>query len=500
MGDIDIKYARNFLDRINAIQHKGKNISFYFNWNGYNFWHFYQQSVLQDLKYFSRSKKVEKDYKSPLIKKVISGLFLNAVSWVSLIWKMLLVKNEIIIYGIDKINSKFFSDPRQDFLYDYFIKNEINFFEFLHVSKGKNARINFLKRKRPVFYIESTRAIADFLGKFLMNRPHAIDFSQLDLSDFSTKNEKEEVRKIISKCYELYFLSLFRIRLYSFIFRFIKPKVIFLIDDGRHYYYEIILAAKKTKIPTISFQHGKIDRHYVGWFLNSNFDGKYVFPDEYYLWSEYWISELLRFKTFIPMENMFVGGNKFRSSDDRVKKKEVDLRSEDNKTYVILPHEISSPHLEIGEYIKKIVLCDKFKFVLKLRPNLTNNKKESLLYGLDESTLQKIIIDFDIEPYLSKKCVAIGVYSTVLYDVLNDLVPVGILETSSDYGIDMVQNDLANTIERNSDICKKLEEISSLDIDKLMERKNKVFGLQNVTLQNTLDNLVKKYGINIAKN
>jgi hypothetical protein len=412
----DYKKSLALLQQINEIQIDGKSLRSFFVVHGYDMWESYQMSLFADIK---RWTVYPNDYKRDKKSRAsVLRILLLIESLVALIFK----KPDVLVYTIDKISSKTAeNDVRIDSLYEVLTTHKIKYLEIVHAVSGTVTLGNFLTRKRLVVYLE-----AFMFGSCKFE--HTVDLHNFE--------DKEFVLHLIKK----YYHRLCTTKHINKIFTFIRPKAVWGIDDVRHT-GELLIAAKEKKIPTYLFQHGHFTKYHVGW-LSSGIS-KYKIPRADYIvvWNEYWKKELIRLGTYYPEQSIIIGGEKT--------KKKIAIETSTTLS-VLIPYETDAPKEEVKKYIAALKL-NNIRVYLKVRNDISHTRQVEEYGGDIESVT-------DIVPVTA----IVGVYSTLLYDALGT-IPVGILDTSMDYGLGMVENGLAGIVRLNS----LKQDILNLKITKL---------------------------------
>jgi hypothetical protein len=487
----DFSHALSFLDKLNNVSVDGKNISSYFLWREYNLWHFYQSVLFRDIQKFDKNLSFDKEDNFSW-RGFFSGFVLFLISILKILFS-LFNNPKAFVYGIDKYSKPYGADPRMDDLYDYLKSNNVSYLEILHSFSGSDARRNLKLRKRGAVYVEAFDFLWSFLNliNFVENPQYSL-IERVDLSAFTDESERKFAKKLLLRYMRLRSVSIMKMRWYERIFKIIKPRIMFLIDDGRYHYYELILAAKFSGVETVAIQHGQFNKYFlVGWLEENSFVGKYSFPDRYFLWSEYWKKELINFKTFIPKDNLIISGYPKKAIPPKTITNVN--KSSDENLYVVLPYETSAPREQVQSYLRKIIDCRGVVLIFKLRPGSdpSSQIKEYLFSKQDEN---KIIVVNSMDDYFDKKVVAVGVYSTFLYEMILREIPVAILDTSFDHSEGMIRNKLADLIVRDDTMCDKLFELSSLPKEE-RERRRLVLGVDsNKKLYDAFVDVGLKYG------
>ena len=480
--EFDYKFSLNFLKRINEAVYKNHNFYNSFVFKDYDLWHSYQMLIFADIKqyskygesYFCKNKKV-----LVKIKNFIFGCFSIFISTLAILI-LILKRKKIIIYSVDRINSKYKSDLRIEAIYNFLYENNLKYTEFFHTIFGKDFLKNFLIRKRFSIYMEGF----DFLYSIFYKRNSFSGIENIiNLDQFSSK-EKSLAIFILTKYFYYKDISKFKISIFSKILKVSSVKALFTIDDVR-YYNELILACKINNIKTYAVQHGHFTKYHVGWLYNNFSKKKIIKPNKLLVWSDYWKRELLRLGTYFSFKDIEVGGvNKIKIIKKYKKGKRID-----KSINLLIPYEADAPKKEVKGYMDKFINLGGVKIFFKVRSDVLK-RKQLEDYGIYNGYNKKIIVVSDMEKVIDKIDIVVGVYSTFLYDVILYKKPVLILSTSMDYGYGMIKNNLANIISENEkDLLKRLLEIKNINYATLIKRREILFGKSISNLKNTLNKI-----------
>ncbi|MEK7194224.1 MAG: hypothetical protein AAB660_00855 [Patescibacteria group bacterium] len=488
MAVMDYKYSLDFLEKINHSVFEGKLDTRGVFYEGYNIWYFFQASLFVDIKKFSLSKEIPPENRLSISGFLVS-LFFLFFSLCSLFF-LSLTRKRVMIFSVDSLSSKFKSDYRMESLYSFLETKDIDFFEVFHTIPSKTTMFRLFKRSRLTMYLESIdfmffikQKIVSFFS--LPNKDN--DFVDLlQLNDFSDK-EKLFAAYCIGKYFKAVPISLFRIKMLKKIIKFLKVKTILTIDDTRHY-NELLVAAKLCGVLTIAFQHGHYTGYHVGC-LRQGIPDNPVSSTVLCVWSEYWKKELQRLNSFFPSSSIFVTGPTFDAVQIQKKSLQTKINNKKDTVCVLIPYETDAPKNEARLFIHELLRYPNVKIIFKTRPN---RDKQSQLdeYGIQDGrvevvrSLSDVIADVDV---------VLGVYSTILYDMVALEKHVYIMDTGMDYGQGMIINGLADRLYLRD--IKKAISAHSASGEMLKDRKEKVVGTNPQQVATSLEVLFKKYQI-----
>ncbi len=478
-SSIDYKYSLDFLKRINSFVEKDEYLKNIFIYRGYNLWQANQSSVLGDIKNWSKNKNLDTVFPRTNIKILIKILITtSAIGFISVFSVLFFIfsRRKVIVFTSDKISGKFNNDFRLDTLYKALNKNEEKFIEIVHTIPGKSTFKNFFIRQRPVIYLEAPDSFS-----FLEIRREKIRFlkkaKNFDLKNFNNE-ERYFLRILLSKYVTSKSIFKWRCIFVRFLFNFSNVKELFCIDDVRHY-NEIMLEAKEKKIKTYAIQHGHFTKYHTGWLKMTGLPGKIIKPDQILVWSDYWKEQLLILGTYFNDKEIVVAGEvsfKIRNKSES-----------SNKRIILIPYETDAPKGEVVKYIKEIIKKE-FIVAFKIRSDIPKEEQKKE-YDIEES--ERVLVIENLDQILPDVKAVLGVYSTFLYDCVKDLIPVGIFETSMDYGQGMVDNHLANIIRFEKDLNDQMVNLINTPQEVLIKRKDKLIGQSEGELSKTLELILK---------
>ena len=343
--------------------------------------------------------------------------------------------------------------------------------------------VNLFKRKRFVLYLEVLNGLYAFFRAVSLEKSAVADVSLFDVSCFSSEDEKHFARILIERFIAETQRVQFRIKVLTTILRFTHLKIIFAIDDVRHY-NDLLIAGKVNGITTITIQHGHFTKYHVGWLKDSLFEGGFVVPDTLLVWSQYWKDELLRLGTHFEKEAIVIGGSKDSIMTREPKKKMQDC-------VVLIPYETSGPQGEVARYIENILKCEDISVIFKLRSDIPE-AKQLAEYGLLQIVHPKFKTEVEIKEVINSIDLVIGTYSTFLYDMLASGVRIAMLKTESDYGEGMVINNLADMVSNGENSCEELHLLCARPPQEIEDRRVLLMGEHQLFLADTLADIIEK--------
>lgn len=441
----DLPYELGLLGRMEGISADGVRLADYPLFERYSYWHRFVQFVFSsDVRRFSATRTFDgylegeggRNAHVSLKGFLVSlfGMLMTSIAWtVSKI-----IQPKIIVFGIDRLSdTEHGSDFRIRGLHSFIRENKISFIECFHTVFNASFLKNAFLRGRFAFYLESLDA------RFALMRRLGLAPKRHDPALSGLEGFTDEERKFVSYVVKKYIgektLVEYRVKMLSQFMKDSRAKAVWMIDDAR-YYHDVALAARSVGIPSYAFQHGHFTPYHVGWLKEPKTSLEYPRPDTLVVWSDYWKKELLRLGGVFPDSALTVGGyteHAFSFTTEPAK----------NLT-LLIPHETDSPKEEVGAHIHGIlaVVPDAFIYI-KLRPD--HPREEQLAHYGDLSLNSRVRFIANTAELAVRPSVVLGVYSSFLYDMVRSGIPVGILETSMDYGKGMIENSLADVLPQN---------------------------------------------------
>ena len=171
---------------------------------------------------------------------------------------------------------------------------------------------------------------------------------------------------------------------------------------------ELIKAAKKLKIKVVELQHGTFSKYHLGYSF-PNTKNKTYFPDEFYVWNDYWKNIIT---LPISEKNIVIYPFKYLQNE-----KEKYLLNKKNKNSLIIFGQGGITEKMAEKIINNIDYFKKYNMTFKLHPNEYNMiSRYPKLNQLKKIYNVKIVKDIDLYKNLASFEFQAGVFSTVLYE------------------------------------------------------------------------------------
>lgn len=490
----NLAYARDLFHRMGGVVVNGAPL---YNWKlfgKFSAWHCVGYVLfVRDFVAFSRRKVFDTSVKREVgyleNTSVLSGAIMVFAGFVTVMgWLWLRCsKPRVLIYTVDKVSSRSLrGDFRMEPIYRFLHQGRIPYIEVLHSLLGSSMLRNLVKRRRVGVYLESIDTLFVLLRKIKIlpaDQPLLVS----DWGDIRV-DEREFISFVIYKFSWMCALAEFRVRFFEKMFRKSSIRTLLMIDDVR-YYNELTLAARRCGIKTYAFQHGHYTKYHLGWLHDSRSTEEVIRPHRLFVWSSYWKNELLRLGTYFKPEELKVAS--VSTAVERLASASRRSSSSPQQVItVIVPYEKDAPKKEVVHFIEGILKCTSCRVFFKTRPDrdLTEQLQE---YGLEHfaRNVEAFRAGSELNLEKLKTCIALGTYSTLLYQLIEFMVPVGYLETSSDFGEALVLNSLAEKVSPNEDLCLKLDAMTSLSPNVLETRRRILVDTNALGIESVLHHL-----------
>lgn len=364
---------------------------------------------------FTEAKKYQLGEWEPALRRAEAPWYAFLVSgWFLLITTISVLlgwRSPLIVFGMESATAGKKKDFRMSVLWESISRHSIRALSMLHVVPSRKTAARALGRGLLVLYLEAFDIFFTTTTK-----AHVIDISGF------TEDEALFVQDLIPRFLHLSQLVRFRARVWGTILKVIGPRRVVLIDDGRHQ-HSLVWACERAHIPTTLYQHGHYTKYHVG-MRSHRVSGRFLVPNELVVWSDYWKHAFIALNGIVPEHQISVA------------KKQVVLSvTYDPQAPILIPFESEGPRKEIGAMMLRM----KDRIVFKLRDDVPEQEQLSI-YGLSKGD---VVTQSKIPEKVSG---AVGMYSTLLYDLVAAGIPVGVLMELSDFGEALVVNGLGEVV------------------------------------------------------
>jgi hypothetical protein len=353
-----------------------------------------------------------------------------------------ILRRDTLLYIIDHVSPGLRLDFRFAPLYAELERGGFRCAEYAHTLSPRQALKNFFRRRRPVFFLEA----ADFAASLAFRKPAAPAAEmRVDGSDsVESRALKALVPTVLAGCAQ----SVARQRVLKRALRFQRVRRAVIFDDNRHN-HELVAACVASGIPVLGFQHGVFNQFHAG-LMAYGFSGARAHAfDRYGVWSGLFRDRLLRYTALYTPGQVFVAGP--------VRPPEASLAAPDRpKTdsasggtiRVLVVSEPLARKREAAAYLQALLKDPRFELRLKIRPGESAQSLEE--YSLPADRVRLLQTGTVYEAF-AQADVAVGTYSTVLYEAVLAGLPIVWMKTTRAYGRELVEERLAEAAEKPED-------------------------------------------------
>lgn len=402
--------------------------------------------------------------------------FLIFISVVSVLYSVFR-KPKILLFSMDIVSGSQRCDGRIEEAYVYLKKNRVSYLEIIHANIGKRVIFNFLRRRRPVIYLEALEALYGLLICLNIIKPiPTVDLKSIFIPDVLS-HRQSELQSFVAELLNRFGIAKFRISVLSKLIKILRIKYVVGIDDTRHW-GEIIFAATSMGIQFIALQHGRFNRYMVGSIFYGLCPENCVIPDIYIVWSDFWRNKLESLSSVFRRNsrNILVGGKPFvtRVGSDL-------LLTRDDILTIFWPFEPRAISSEMTIVMDTLLSREDVLVVYKIRQD---HSREEQLAGLSEyarSSNRLMVVSTLTRDLLSSFDVAIGTYSTMLYEMAEAGVPIGIIKSSTTQADDLVEDGLMAAYLDNDNIMSTIDMLASHTASERKRQRNNLATTKHIS-------------------
>jgi|GEM_PF-3225974 len=233
-------------------------------------------------------------------------------------------------------------------------------------------------------------------------------------------------KEIYNKIIKLFWRYEFDKWYFQRILKKVKPKAVFLTQDGIQ--KGLIYSCKKKNIPIFECQHGFINKYHPAYSYPSDVEYKnnIATPDFLLLFSNYWKNQF-----FMPNTNVVVIGNDYFADPLHTLNQKGNI---EQINYLLV---VSSDlhQLDLEPIINEILNSSNINIILKLHPNQRYNYKNIILKYKKYNQIQVILNEISISKLIKNAKCLLLIQSTACYEAINFGKPVIILKRGN-YNLD----------------------------------------------------------------
>lgn len=375
---------------------------------------------------------------------------------------------ETVFYIVDHVSPGAREDFRFAPLYRAFARRGVRFGEYAHTLSPRQALGNLLRRGRPVFFLEA----ADVWAR-LARVSAAVPQIAADRETASHTIVERALWAlspiVLAWCAE----SAARQRILTRALRFQRAHRAVIFDDNRHN-HELIAACRSLGIPVLGFQHGVFNQFHAG-LMAYGFSGARAHAfDRYGVWSELFRERLLRASALYQAADVFVAGP-IRGPEGSGGGQQAGPAG---RIRVLVVSEPLARKDEVIPFLRVLLDDPMVDVYLKLRPGESDASLSA--YGLPAGRV-RLLRTATVYEALAQVDVAIGTYSTVLYEAALALVPILWLKTTRAYGRELTEEGLADAVGTPAQLPDALRRAVALPMAERLRRRERIWGAERIS-------------------
>lgn len=378
-----------------------------------------------------------------------------------------IARRDTVFYVIDHVSPGLAQDFRFTPLYREMDRCGFRYAEYAHTLSPYQALGNFFRRRRPVFFLES----ADFWARF-SRRPIAAAAPEIPSREGDSPEDRA-LRALLPLVLEGCAHSIARQRMLKRALQFQRARRAVIFDDNRHN-HELIAACLTLGIPVLGFQHGVFNKYHAG-LMAYGFSGARAHAfDRYGVWSDLFRDRLLRESALYTPEQVFVAGP-VRAPEAPVEsaRRAKKISESGGPIRVLVVSEPLARKREVAAFLQALLKDPRFELCLKLRPGESGRSLEE--YSLPAGRVRLLQTGTVYEAF-AQVDVAVGTYSTVLYEAALAAVPIVWMKTSRAYGRELVEEHLAEAAEEPEDFPAAIRRALALPDSERLRRRERIWG------------------------
>ena len=266
------------------------------------------------------------------------------------------------------------------------------------------------------------------------------EFTEEIVYSFKPFVMENELTATVNSCVERYKKEFLY---YKFLFKLLKPKHIFLVQNGIQ--KALIAAANANTIKLTEIQHGLVNIYHPVYSYPSEIPvklGLNTVPNFLLTFSEFWCKNA----NMPGCKNISIGNNNYYNES---------IRNEliENKLLFILADIYENDFIQLIHQVRK---CNEnIKIIAKLHPNQYSSKVRVSSKFHNSDNVEVIGAEFTTSQLLPNVTAVVVIQSTVSYEALQVGVPVFIYKIR-DYCVhgDLFQNPIVKTFQSAEELCR----------------------------------------------
>jgi hypothetical protein len=380
-------------------------------------------------------------------------------------------RRDTIFYIVDHVSPGQRTDFRFAPLYRELDRSGYRYAEYAHTLSPRQAIENFFRRGRPVYFVEAADIQAG-IGRVRLKPP------AVSLPSWEGKWSVEEralwalVPMVLADCAD----SAVRQRVLKKAVQFQHARRAVIFDDNRHN-HELIAACLSLGLPVLGFQHGVFNEYHTGLMAYGFENGRRHAFDRYGVWSGLFQDRLLKHSHLYDPQRLFLCGP-IRPPEGRPGRAAGRCAGESGKSpadriRVLVVSEPLARKTEVARFLKILADDPGMELYLKLRPGESARSLEE--YSLPAGRV-RLLQSGTVYEAFAQVDVAVGTYSTVLYEAALAEIPVVWMRTSRAYGRELVEEGIAEEAKAPEEMPAAVQRAAGLSEANRRRRRIRIWG------------------------
>ncbi|MCX6025348.1 MAG: hypothetical protein NTY23_03655 [Chloroflexi bacterium] len=370
-----------------------------------------------------------------------------------------LTRRDTVLYTIDIVSPGLDHDFRIGPLYAELRRRGYHFAEYTYSLSPRIALGNMLRRRRPAVVLEAF----DDDPRITYPLPRAAQpLSAAEGGTLEDRVLRAVAVEVLGWCQAS--AARYRALRRALMRQGARRGVVF--DDNRHN-HELVAACHSLGLKVLGFQHGVFNRFHTGT-MAYGFEGarSHAF-DLYGVWGPLFRERLLAGSRLYEADQVVVCGP-LRAPQAAQPEPARNL----GQPRVLLVSEPLARKGEVQNYLEALIRSGRFELCVKLRPG--EDPAGLRAYGLDPASVRVLQTPTVYEAF-SQVDLALGTYSTVLYEAALSLIPTVWLRTAIAYGRELAEEGLAEAAEDPQQVVAAVDRALRLPREELIRRRDRIW-------------------------
>ena len=370
-----------------------------------------------------------------------------------------LTRRDTVLYTIDIVSPGLDHDFRIGPLYAELRRRGYRFAEYTHSLSPRMALGNMLRLRRPAVVLEAF----DDDPRATYPLPRAAQpMGAAEGGTLEDRMLRAVALEVLGWCQAS--AARYRALRRALVRQGARRAIVF--DDNRHN-HELVAACHSLGLTVLGFQHGVFNRFHTGT-MAYGFEGarSHAF-DLYGVWGPLFRERLLAGSHLYEADRVVVCGPLRAPRAERPEP----ARSL-GRPRVLLVSEPLARKAEVRNYLEMLIRSGRFELCVKLRPG--EDPTGLRAYGIDPASVHLLQTPTVYEAF-SQVDLALGTYSTVLYEAALSLIPAVWLRTAIAYGRELAEESLAEAAEDPQQVVAAVDRALRLPQEELRRRRDRIW-------------------------